>query len=241
MKSILTAQRTLAVVLCLILAGVMNAQTPPAKAPADKPEMEPQDNLLANPGFEADELAQWLTFGDHWRLSSSDDAHAKSKSGLVNDVLPEVGEGWRGVFQEVPVDVKTTYFASVFVRLVNVQASESFLEVQFLDADGKVLSQFQSQHLTENQPFSRLKLVALVPPKGAVKAGVRAVIYTPNEAKRENTDFHIFDDFVFRPGRPGDEKEQHKGQQDQHKTENKHDVDGKRESHHRKIEPSQSS
>lgn len=159
--------------------------------------------LPANPvqdrSFESGVLDEsaWSTFGAGWRLGVGGDAHS-GVFGAVNDVLSsQAGEEWRGIYQFLPVTPGQTYAASVYIRTLNVESSESWLEVQWLDADSNFISQVQSDYVTADQPFTLVELSPLTPPANAAYANLRGVVRM-FALPVENEDFHIFDDFSFR-------------------------------------------
>ncbi len=156
-------------------------------------DVTPPDSGLSNAGFESD-FTSWNTFGQGWRIGGGGDAHSGSK-GAVNDVLPSDGDGFRGVFQNVPVQAGWPYRASVYIHGVNLQTSESWIEVQWFNSSGGQVGQDNSTHMSSDQPFTLTELNNLVAPAGAVTASVRAVVQMlspPGDA-----DFHVFDDFDF--------------------------------------------
>lgn len=154
------------------------------------------DLQMSDPGFESGDLAGWSTFGQGWRISTDEDAQSGS-SGAVNDVLASDADEWRGVYQNIPIAPGKTYSAEVSIRAVNVHTSSSWLELQWLDKNGKVISQLQSPPVTEDQPFSVMELEHVYAPPGTVSASVRGVVNM--SAKPESdAEFHIFDDFRIR-------------------------------------------
>jgi len=154
-----------------------------------------QTELLSNRGFETGTFTNWYTFGQGWRTGGGGDAHS-GLYGAINDVLTSDGEEWRGLVQTVPVLQGETYVASVYIHTLNVEDSASYLEVQWLDNAGALISQISSSHVTNDQPFTQALLDDMIAPMGAVTASVRGVVHmisTPTS----DTDFHIFDDFSF--------------------------------------------
>jgi hypothetical protein len=150
---------------------------------------------VQNPGFETEDFSGWLTFGQGWRISSGGDAFSGS-FGVVNDVTTSDVDGFRGLFQNIPVNAGASYNAGVYIRTVNVESSESWFELQWLDVNGGIIDQLQSAHVTTNQPFTLMALGEVVAPAGAVTASVRGIVFMP-AAPAGDTDFQIFDDFFF--------------------------------------------
>ena len=154
-------------------------------------------NLTDNPGFETGDLTDWSTFGLGWRTSTGDDAY-ESTYGLVCDVLDwHTGEEWRGVYQTIPVTAGLTYDAGVYIRTVSVDTSISFLELQWLDGVGGVISQLQSSTVNGNQPFTLMDISDAVAPAGAVEASLRGIVQMQSLPTSGDSDFHIFDNFTL--------------------------------------------
>ncbi len=152
---------------------------------------------LENPGFESGDLSGWETFGLGWRIGAGEDA-ASGSHGAVCDVLHEhEGETWRGITQTVSVVPGRTYSASVDIRTVNIRASSSFLELQWLDAAEGVIAQLQSPWVTIDQPFTPAALSAVTAPPGAVAASVRGIVFAERLPEPDQPEFHIFDQFRF--------------------------------------------
>ncbi len=149
---------------------------------------------LANPGFEKG-LDEWTAVGQGWRVSDGDDAY-EGGLGAVNDVLPEDVDEWRIVHQEAPIESNRMYGASVWLRTVNVSDSESWIEIQFLDWYGQVIEQFQSEHVSADQPFTLMKIEPRRPPAGATSMSIRGVVRVTGE-NRDSPSFHIFDNFAY--------------------------------------------
>lgn len=151
--------------------------------------------LLTNRQFGMGDLTGWATFGQGWRIGVEDDSYVDDY-GVVNDVLSTDVDMFRGVYQEVPVTAGESYSASVFIRTVNIAASVSWLEVQWLDSEGGILLISVSDWITGSQPFTIVQMPALIAPAGAVSASVRGVVQMPDSAPLE-ADFHVFDSFSF--------------------------------------------
>ena len=152
--------------------------------------------LLSNRGFETGDFTDWATYGQGWRIGTGADAY-EGTYGVVDDVLVTDGDPWRGIYQDVPVTAGETYAASVFVRTLNIESSESWLEVQWKDAAGATVGTVQqSAGITADQPFTQLDLPDLIAPFGAVTARVHGIVYM-SSAPTNDTDFHVFDQFSF--------------------------------------------
>lgn len=156
-------------------------------------DVTPPDSGLTNPGFESD-FSDWNTFGQGWRIGGGGDARSGGK-GAVNDVLASDSDNFRGVFQNVPVAAGWNYRASVYIKGVSLQTSESWLEIQWLNSGGGLVSQDKSSNITADQGFVFLELNSLAAPAGAVTASVRAIVQMLSVPV--DSDFHIVDDFNF--------------------------------------------
>ncbi len=152
---------------------------------------------LINPGFETGDFTGWSAFGQGWRTAGGTDANS-GLFGMVNDVQGADTDSFRGIFQEAPVVAGEGYDFGVHIRAVNVESSESWLEVQWLNSVGGVISQIQSTHVTADQPFTPMSISSAVAPVNAVTASVRGIVFM-SAAPAVNTDFHIFDDFTVVP------------------------------------------
>ncbi len=152
---------------------------------------------LINPGFETGDFTGWSTFGQGWRLGTGGDANSGTY-GAVDDVLTTDVDDWRGIYQEVSVVGGDTYNVSVYIRAVNVESSESWLELQWLDASHSVISQLQTAHVTADQSFTRMALDGVIAPVNAVGASVRGIVNMTSAPTGDN-DFHIFDNFEVVP------------------------------------------
>lgn len=150
---------------------------------------------LVNSGFESGDFTGWLTFGQGWRTSGGGDAFTGTL-GVVNDVTTNDVDNFRGIFQNVPVTAGSTYNAGVYIRAVNIESSESWFELQWMDVGGGVIDQLQSAHVAADQPFTLMALGEVIAPAGAVTASVRGIVFMPS-APAGDTDFQIFDDFFL--------------------------------------------
>jgi len=150
---------------------------------------------LENPGFEAGDLTNWGNFGQGWRTNGGDDAHHGSW-GAVNDVLTNQVDEWRGLYQNLAVKAGLNYYAGVDIRTVNLESSESWLEIQWLNDSGGIISQLNTTHVTNDQAFTRYSLDNITAPANTVTASVRGIVHMLS-APSGDTDFHIFDDFYF--------------------------------------------
>ena len=161
-------------------------------------------NLLINPGFETGDFSGWTRFTEfqNWRVTDwPADIHSGSYA-VVNDVLPSGGDEWRGMYQLIPVTEGVSYDYTAYQRAASVESgiSESFLELQWLNSSGGLISQWQSTHVIADQDWTFMGSDNLVAPMGAVTASVRSVVHvmgTPTD-----TDWHVSDDFSFAPTIP---------------------------------------
>lgn len=150
---------------------------------------------LENWGFESGSFSDWNTFGQGWRISTGADAYA-NVYGAVNDVLTTDVDEWRGLYQNLPVTAGLTYCAGVYIRAVAVESSESFLEIQWLNDAGAVISQQDSAAVSADQGYQLSSLHDIVAPAGAVTASVRAIVHMLG-VPAASADFHIFDEAYF--------------------------------------------
>src|SRR5688572_25980541 len=112
-------------------------------------------SALANPGFESGSFAGWSTFSSGWRVSNFGGDQHSGTFGAVNDVFPADGDVFRGVHQEISVTAGNTYTGGAWIRTVALDGdSQSWFEVQFRDASNNLLQQFESPHVTADQPFT---------------------------------------------------------------------------------------
>lgn len=157
-------------------------------------DVTPSHVDLLNHGFESGDFTGWSSFGQGWRISTGTDAYSWTY-GAVDDVLTSDWDDWRGLYQNVPVTAGLTYCAGVYIRAVSVEATKSWLEIQWLNSSGGIISQLASSNVVADQPFQLVKLHDIVAPNGAVTASVRCIVNrygTP-----ANADFHIFDEAYF--------------------------------------------
>ncbi len=156
-------------------------------------------NLLMNPGFEMGDFTGWTRFTEFqdWRVTDwPADLHSGNYA-VVNDVLASGGDEWRGIYQLVPVEEGLSYDYTAYQRAANVESgiSESFLELQWLNSGGGVISQWQSTHVVADQDWTLMGSNNLVAPMGAVTASVRAIVHVMGTPV--DTDWHVYDDFSF--------------------------------------------
>ena len=153
---------------------------------------------VKNSGFESGDWTDWQCDGEGWRMSNYGRDSRRGIYGAVNDVWTNAASEFRVLHQEIKALPGRTYKASVELRTVCLEGSESCLEVQFLDKKGNVLSQYQSAHIKKDQEFTPMVISGMVAPEGTDRASIRgvAVLLT---LPVQNTDFHVFDNFDFRP------------------------------------------
>jgi len=153
---------------------------------------------LTNEGFEAGGLAGWTAFGTGWRTSSfsnelGSDAHS-GELGLVTDIKKGVKDEWRGVFQTVPAERNALYTGSVWIRALNARSADAMLEFQFLDKDNQILGVEQSLTISGSEPYTRVEITAVQPPKHTEWLSVRGVVHITAPTGRDDQ-FILFDDF----------------------------------------------
>lgn len=150
-------------------------------------------NLLTNPGFEngGGDLSGWDQSG--WYAGSGGDAHSGTY-GLAYAVPDGRPQGdYYVAAQYVPVTAGLTYDASMWLRTVGNNESESFLEVVFHDSTGGWIGQHGTTPVAGETAYTQYTLDDLVAPAGAVTASVRAVVHTT--AVTTSPSWQTFDDF----------------------------------------------
>jgi len=155
---------------------------------------------LRNKGFESRDASEWMVVGEGWRTSAYSKDSYRGIYGQVNDVWTNAMDKFRVISQKLKAKPGKTYKASVWLRTVCIESSESFLEIQFMDKGQQVLTQFQSAHVTNDQNFVLMSIEKMKAPantKWVSIRGVVCVLATPTA----NIDYHIFDNFDFRPER----------------------------------------
>ena len=152
---------------------------------------------LQNEGFESGDFINWQCDGEGWRVSSYGRDSLRGIYGAVNDVWTNGSSEYRVVHQEIKVSPGKMYRATVWVRLVCVEGTEAFLEVQFKDRSGTVLKQLQSPRVAKDQDFKLMFLDKMVAPEGAETVSVRGVAHLVTQPV-QNTDYVVFDNFDFR-------------------------------------------
>lgn len=153
---------------------------------------------VRNTGFEAGDFRDWQIDGEGWRVSPFFRDSHRGSFGAVNDVWTNGVAEYRVVRQEVKASAGKAYQASVWLRAVCVEGTESFLEIQFMDKGGAVLRQFQSEHVTHDQDYKLMTATNMVAPDGTDRVSVRGVVHIITQPVID-TDYHCFDDFDFRP------------------------------------------
>ena len=152
---------------------------------------------LQNEGFESSDFTSWQCDGEGWRVSSYGKDSLRGVYGAVNDVWTNGSSEYRVVHQEIKASPGKMYRATVWVRLVCIEGTEAFLEVQFMDKTGSVLKQLQSPRVNRDQEFRLMFLDKMVAPEGTERVSVRGVAHLVTQPVK-NTDYVIFDDFDFR-------------------------------------------
>jgi hypothetical protein len=152
---------------------------------------------LKNDGFETGDFTAWQIGGEGWRASSYGRDSRRGTYGAVNDVWTNGADEFRIVNQEIKVKPSQTYQAGVWLRTVCIEDTESFLEIQFLDKYGKVLTQFQSTHVKKDQDFTFMSIDKMAAPDETAIASIRGVVHIVTQPIN-STDYHVFDDFEFR-------------------------------------------
>ena len=153
---------------------------------------------VKNGGFETGNWQDWQCDGEGWRMSNYGRDSRRGIYGAVNDVWTNASSEFRVLHQEIKAIPGRTYKASVELRTVCLEGSESFLEIQFLDKHGAVLKQFQTAHVKKDQEFTLMSINGMVAPEGTDRVSIRgvAVLLT---LPVQNMDYHVFDNFDFRP------------------------------------------
>lgn len=153
---------------------------------------------LTNASFEEGTTAGWEAFGPGWRVSAwsnetASDAHSGA-FGAVNDVKKGEADEWRGISQAVPAEHGMLYAVSAWVKALDVKDAEAFLELQFLDDDGKLMESVQSDIVKDDQPFTLIQVDAVNPPKRTKSLLVRGIVHRVKPPD-DTIDVFAFDDF----------------------------------------------
>ena len=153
---------------------------------------------LTNEGFEVGGLSGWTVFGPGWRTSSFSndlgcDAHS-GELGLVTDIKKNDKDEWRGVFQVVPAGRGSLYTGSVWIRAIKARSAEAMLEFQFLNKDNEILGIEQSLSISGSEPFTRVEINGVQPPKHTEWISVRGVVHITSLTGNDDQ-FVMFDDF----------------------------------------------
>lgn len=152
--------------------------------------------LLINGGFESG-FENWTTFGQGFRTSGGADANT-GDVGVVNDVLPADVDVFRGVQQVVSAATAgEIYTLSAFIRGVTVDSSAAFLELQFLNSAGDVISGVQSDQVTADQEFTQISVTSQIAPTDTASIRVGGIVFATgvDVGTQTDGDFLIFDDF----------------------------------------------
>ena len=152
---------------------------------------------LQNEGFESGDASLWLCDGEGWRISSYSKDSYRGIYGAVNDVWTNGVSEYRVVHQEMDVKPGKVYRASVWVRAVCVEGSESFLEIQFMDRSGTILKQLQSSRVKRDQEYTQIVIDRITVPEHTDRVSIRGVVHLVTQPVKD-TDYHVFDDFDFR-------------------------------------------
>ena len=151
-------------------------------------------NLLDNPGFETGGfMPEWQPFGQGWRTSGGDDART-GDFGAVNDVLTtDDTNQFRGIQQTIDAQAGLPYTASAYIRSVAQNETAAFIELDFFDAGGTSLGQFQSDQVFTDQDFTLASIGPVIAPAGTESLRIGAIVF--KNATISDNDFLIFDDF----------------------------------------------
>ena len=154
-----------------------------------------QANLLTNPGFETGDFTGWAVGG--WYNGTDDDAHT-GDYGASREITSAIeGENYFVAEQWVPVTGALSYDLSGWMRIAGIpNASESFLELRWINASGGSEGQFGTAHLAETQDYTQYSLLAQLAPANAVTARVALVVHTTGGTITD-TAWHTFDDLDF--------------------------------------------
>jgi hypothetical protein len=152
---------------------------------------------LINPGFESGDFKGWAMSGENWRISTWKDDQRRGAYGAVTDVFTNnVTDEYRVIAQDIKASPGKYYKASVWIRAVCAESTESFLEVQFQNKEGETLQQFQSAVVKKDQDFTQMIIPCMQAPEGTEKACVKGVVHIIR-MPTVNTDWQIFDNFDF--------------------------------------------
>jgi hypothetical protein len=181
--------------MCVAMAGLL--------AVIGVPLQMASANLLSNPGFESG-LSGWNIWGAGFRDSTWPGDVRSGSEGCVNDVNNDPNDEWRGIYQNIDVTAGLTYEYTAYLKGANIEntKSESWLELQWFDITGSMLSQEQSTHMTADQDWTLMGSDSYLAPLGAVTASVRWIVHKDSAQTLDSTDWHIGDDFTFQEAVP---------------------------------------
>ncbi len=135
----------------------------------------PAGASVRNPGFENDGLTGWQSFGGEWRAVADDRACDGAASAL--HALGTSDSEYRGLVQSVAASPGMRYHAAACLRATELNGgATAFLEVQFLDADGTVLTQYQSRPIPRSG-LLKADLRNLPAPPGTASASIRGIVH----------------------------------------------------------------
>ncbi len=153
---------------------------------------------LENPGFETGDFSGWTSFGYGWRVVSDGHAGAGTFALAVDNRLELDEDTWHGVFQNIPVTPRRPYTFGAWIKADDLRYSSAFLEVQWLDDEGRMLHQVRSRAIRRDQPYRRVQLKKIKAPVGAATASLRGVFFMPG-IPRNDQGIVYFDDFHVEP------------------------------------------
>lgn len=111
-------------------------------------------NVLENPGFESGADAPWQKFNGGGIVQAINDGTPLPDGSLYARQVWNGGGQWNGIFQDVPTSPGQAYTADAWFLVSSADpitgASEGWLEVQFMDANGNMIGLYQSEHINSN-------------------------------------------------------------------------------------------
>jgi hypothetical protein len=181
--------------------GIVHTPIPPSNPPDflifddfSFQDVTPPHSQLDNWGFEYD-FSGWLLFGQGWNIGTGAYAYANLK-GAYNIVNTNDTDTWRGAYQNIAVTSGLEYAAGIYIRTLNLESSQSFLEIQWYNSSGGLISQTSTPAIATDQGYALASLHSITSPPGAVTASVRAIVHMLS-VPTQSPDYHVFDEAYF--------------------------------------------
>jgi hypothetical protein len=172
-----------------LLAGVAWGNTVPA-------------NMVTNPGFETGNFTGWNSYGTWYVSDTPDDVHSGTYA-AVNSLTVAAGTTsttYSGLYQNIadPNAAGRVFDASVWISTAVTNGySDAFLQLQFQNASGSVLQQYETTPVRGDQAYSQYSLSNLVAPSGTAIIQMQGVVNGIGglTLSTSNTGYTRFDSF----------------------------------------------